>query len=50
MARESAGNYNQVKAIITLFTAPHNDLACNADLVGLASRAGSKLGGKNAHL
>jgi hypothetical protein len=50
VARESAANYRQGKSNITLFTAPHVDLACNASLVGLALRAGSKLGGKNAHL
>jgi len=50
VARESAGNYNQGKAIVTLFTAPHVDIACNDGLVGLALRAGSKLGGNNAHL
>ncbi len=48
--RESAGNYEQSKANITLFTAPYVDFACNASLVGLAFRTGSKLGGKNAHL
>ena len=49
-AIKSAGNYNQVKVTITLFTASYVDLARNAGLVGLALRAGRKLGGKNAHL